>query len=574
MSEQEPRSFISKYVFSQDHKVIGVQYIVTAIFMALVATGLAALIRIQLTWPDSGLMEPETYISVVTMHGTLMIFFVISLALVSGFGNLLIPLQVGARDMAYPFLNMLSYWVTFVACIIIIASFFVPGGAAASGWTAYPPLSALPEAVPGSGMGQTLWLLSMALFIVSFTMSGLNFVVTTLNMRAKGLTMRRLPLNVWMFFISAVLGLLSFPALTAAAVLLLLDRHGGTAFYLPEGMILGQVADPETGAMVSNVLDFEGGTPLLFQHLFWFLGHPEVYVIVLPAVGIAFELVTTYGRRQPFGYRTTIYSLLIIGFLSMIVWGHHMFASGMNPYLGEYFSIATVLITLPFSVVGVNLLLSLWKSRMRMTTAMHYCLALISAIGLGGFGGLFLGTATSDIYLHETYFVVGHFHLMIGTVTFFAIFGGIYHWFPKMFGRLMNETLGKIHFWLTAPAMIGIFVLMHYQGFGGLIRRTFDHTVYDYAHTPSALDGWITLLGFTLMAGQLVFLFNFFKSAFAGEKAPANPWESTTLEWTTESPPGHGNWKGDLPVVTRDPYDYGPNGGEADFEPQGSLQQA
>jgi cytochrome c oxidase subunit 1 len=375
-----------------------------------------------------------------------------------------------------------------------------------------------------------------------------------------------------MFFVSAVLGLLAFPALTAAAVLLLLDRHLGTSFYLPEGIVLGQTADPETGAMVANVLEHEGGTPLLFQHLFWFLGHPEVYVIVLPAIGVAFEVLSTHARKRPFGYRPTVWCLIVIAFLSMIVWGHHMFASGMNPYLGEYFSIATVLITLPFAVVGVNLLATLWKSRIRTTTAMYFGLGLVSAIGLGGFGGLFLGTATSDIYLHETAFVVGHFHLMIGTVTFFGIFAGIYHWFPKMFGRVMNEGMGKLHFWMTCPAMLTIWIMMHFQGMGGLLRRTFDHRAYEFAHGPAKLDLTITALGFVLMAGQLVFLWNFFRSAFRGEKAADNPWESTTLEWTTSSPPGHGNWKGELPVVTRDPYDYGPAEDGADFAPQGELR--
>ncbi len=560
MDHHESQGFLGKYVFSRDHKVIGIQYIITAIVMAFVATGLAVVIRIQLTWPETNIVAPETYIALVTMHGTLMIFFVVSLALVSGFANILIPLQVGARDMAYPFLNMLSYWVIVPACILMIVSFFVPGGAAASGWTSYPPLSALPEAVPGSGMGQTLWLAAMALFIVSFTMGGLNYVATILNLRTKGMSMMRMPLSIWMFFVSSILGLLSFPALTAAAVLLLMDRHLGTSFYLPEGMIIGEV------------LDRQGGTPLLFQHLFWFLGHPEVYVIVLPGLGLAFDIVSTHARRRPFGYKTTVWSLAIIAFLSMIVWGHHMFASGMNPWLGEYFSITTVLITLPFAVVGVNLLATLWRSRIRFTTAMGFGLALVSAVGLGGFGGLFLGTSTSDVYLHETYFVVGHFHLMIGTVTFFAIFGGIYHWFPKMFGRLMNEKLGRIHFWMTAPQMLAIFVLMHYQGMGGLLRRMGDPRTYAFAEGPSAMHLVITSLGFMLIAGQLVFVWNFFRSACAGAKAPANPWQSTTLEWTTASPPGHGNWPGDIPEVTRDPYDYGPDGNGGDYLPQAGAQ--
>ena len=407
MSEgHAPSGFIRKYIFSFDHKVIGLQYIITAMVMAVLGAGLAVMIRMQLAWPDKPMLRPEAYLSIVTMHGTIMVFFVISLALVSGFGNYLIPLMIGARDMAYPFLNMLSYWTIVPACALMVLSMFVEGGAAASGWTAYPPLSALKEAIPGSGWGQTLWLLAMALFIVSFTLSGLNFLTTILNMRAPGMSLYRMPLTVWTFLISTVLGLLAFPPLTAAAVMLLTDRHLGTNFYLPDGIVLGD-----------QVLPHQGGTPLLFQHLFWFLGHPEVYVLVLPAMGVAFEVVAAFARRPPFGYRISVYALFVVAVLSMIVWGHHMFVSGMNPYLGKYFSIATVAITMPFSLLAVNLITSLWRGNIRFEVPMLFILAMISVIGTGGLGGIYLGTATSDVYFHDSYFVVGHFHLMIGVVT-------------------------------------------------------------------------------------------------------------------------------------------------------------
>jgi len=555
---EEPRTFVRKYVFSTDHKVIGIQYLVTAMVMALVAGALAVLIRIQLAW--SGLLPaemfpPERYLSLVTMHGTLMVFFVVSMAL-SGLANFLIPLQIGARDMAYPFLNMLSYWTVVPACLIMIASFFVPGGAAAAGWTAYPPLSAVAEAIPGSGWGQTLWLLGMALFIFSFTMGGLNFLATILNLRALGMTMMRMPITVWGFLVATLLGLLAFPALTAAAIMLLFDRHGGTSFFVSNMVMGGQYRA------------LGDGTPLLFQHLFWFLGHPEVYVLVIPCLCMVFDIIPAFTRRPVFGYRPTVYALLVIGFLSMIVWGHHMFVTGMNPFVGEYFSIATVIITAPFSVLGVNLLASLWRGRLRLKTPMLFSLAVISAVGFGGLGGLFLGTMTSDIYFHETYFVVGHFHLMIGTVTLLSIFAAVYYWFPKMTGRMMGERLGRVHFWLTAAPMMGIFILMHMQGLGGMLRRTFDPGIYEYNAFNTGLRLPITLLAFTVFGAQPIFLWNFFSSLRRGAKAERNPWEATTLEWEAPSPPPHGNFGETLPVVHRWPYEYSPEGGGADFLPQ------
>ena len=571
MSESHaPQSFWRKYIFSTDHKTIGKQYILTAMLMALFSVGWSLLIRIQLAWPEatlplfstlfpnlyeSGVLLPERYLSLVTMHGTIMVFFVISFALVSGFGNFIIPLQVGARDMAYPFLNMLSYWIIVPASLLMLASFFVPEGAAAAGWTAYPPLSALAEAVPGSGLGQTIWILAMALFIVSFTMGSLNFITTILNLRTRGMSMMRLPMTVWMLFISAILGLLAFPALTAAAIMLLLDRLGGTSFFLPAGLILG-----------GRVLSTEGGTPLLFQHLFWFLGHPEVYVLALPALGIAFDVVATMGRRPVFGYRTSVISLLVIAVLSMIVWGHHMFTSGMNPYIGEYFSITTVAITVPFAVLGMNLIASLWRAQIRLTTAMLFALGIVAALGIGGLGGLWLGTATSDMYLHDSYFVVGHFHFMIGIITGFGIFAGTYYWFPKMFGRFMNETLGKIHFWFSMAAFPA-FVGMHYLGLGGHLRRLYDPTVYEYAVSMQWMNVGISIALFVAAAVQVVFLVNFIWSIFRGKPAEPNPWDGATLEWTTSSPAPHLNWD-ELPVVHRGPYEYRVNGAADGYNPQ------
>lgn len=568
----EPKSFIRRYIFSTDHKIIGIQYYLTGLFMALVAGALAMLIRLQLAWPGEkwpllaklfpdgmagGLMKPEFYLALVTMHGTLMVFFVISFALVSGFGNYLIPLHIGARDMAFPFLNMLSYWTVVPACLIMLASFFVEGGAAAAGWTSYPPLSALSQAVPGSGWGQTLWLLGMALFIASFTMGGLNFVTTILNQRTKGLSMMRLPALIWTMLIAAILGLLAFPPLTAAAILLLFDRHGGTSFFLPSGLYFGREVLPHTG-----------GTPLLWQHLFWFLGHPEVYVLVLPALGVALEILPTFTRKPIFGYRLTVYSLYAIAVLSMIVWGHHMFVSGMSPYVGEFFAIGTLAITIPSAIIGFNMIASLWGGTLRFTTPMLFTLGIISLFGTGGLGGIFLGNATSDIQLHDTYFVVGHFHFMIGGITLFGILAGTYYWFPKMFGRMMSERLGKLHFWLTLIAFYGVFLGQHFLGFGGMPRRYYAFNKFDFLQPLQGLNVFITLSAFVLGAAQLLFLLNFFWSLFRGTVADTNPWQATTLEWTVPSPPPHGNWGEQLPQVHRWPYDYSVPGAPDDYTPQ------
>ncbi|HXQ28570.1 MAG TPA: cbb3-type cytochrome c oxidase subunit I, partial [Gemmatimonadales bacterium] len=445
------------------------------------------------------------------------------------------------------------------ACLIMLGSFFAPDGAAGSGWTAYPPLSALSEAAPGSGLGQTLWILAMALWIASFTMGGLNFITTILNLRTRGMSMRRMPLTVWTLFIASILGVLCFPALTAAAIMLLLDRVGATSFFLPSGLVVG-----------GQLLSYRGGggSPLLFQHLFWFLGHPEVYVLVLPALGIIFDVVAVGGRRPVFGYRTSIGALIVVAVLSMIVWGHHMFVSGMSPYVGEYFSVATVTITAPFAVLAMNLVASLWRAEIRLNTALLFALALIAAVGIGGIGGIFLATATSDIYLHNSYFVVGHFHLMIAVVTFFAIFAGTYHWFPKMFGRQMNETLGRLHFWLTVPAVIVGFVAMHLLGMGGEQRHLYDPTVYQFLRPIQWLNVFISIVLALAAAAQFIFLGNLFYSLVRGPVAASNPWAATTLEWSTPSPAPHGNWPGELPVAYRGPYEY-----RVDDSPEGYTPQ-
>jgi len=570
--EHEPHGFVRRYIFSTDHKVIGIQYMLTAMFAAVVAGLLAVMMRIQLAWPDSrwplletilpeavsdGVMKPEFYLAMVTMHGTLMAFFVISFALVSGLGNYLIPLQIGARDMAYPLLNMLSYWIGLLGAIIGLGSFFVEGGAAASGWTAYPPLSAVRQAIPGSAMGQTLWLLGVALFIVSFTMGGLNYFVTVMTQRARGMSLMRMPLTVWTLLISAIVGLLAFPPLTAAAIMLLLDRHAGTSFFLPSGLYFG-----------NRLLENSGGTPLLWQHLFWFLGHPEVYVLLFPALGIAFDVLATFTRKPPFGHRMSIISLGVAAFLSTVVWGHHMFVSGMSPYVGEFFSIGTLLITLPSAILGVNLVASLRGATIRFTVPMLFAVGLIALFGLGGLGGIFLGTATSDMYLHDTYFVVGHFHFVIGGVTLFGLFAGFYYWFPKMFGRMMNERLGKIHFWLTLIPFYLLFLGMHFIGLAGVPRHYFSFMSFDFTRRFQGMQVQVTYLALVLSAAQLIFLFNFVWSLRAGKKAGLNPWNAATLEWTVPSPPPHGNWGAVLPVVHRWPYEYSVPDAPADFTPQ------
>src|SRR5579862_408776 len=571
-----PKSFIWKYVFSTDHKVIGIQYYVTAMFMALVAGLLAMTIRLQLAWPDQefptigkllsagfdgGVMKPEFYAMLFTMHGTIMVFFVLSTAPVSGFGNFLIPLQVGARDMAFPFLNGLSYWTFLVGCIVILTSFFVGAGAAASGWTSYPPLSALRNAIPGSDTGQTFWIVGMVFFIASFTMGGLNFVTTILNMRTKGLSLSRLSLTMWAMLLVAILGLLAFPALTGACLMLVFDRHFGTSFFLPAGLVVSNFPLVNADGTALHA----GGSPLLWQHLFWFLGHPEVYILMLPALGFTSDIMSIFCRKPIFGYKAMVGAMVAISFLSFIVWGHHMFVSGMSPYLGMAFAVGTILIAVPSAVKTFNWLATLWRSRIQYKTPMFWAMGVVSLFISGGLSGVWLGQSAIDIHLHDTYFVVAHFHLIMAGAALFGVFGATSLWFPKMFGRMMNETLGKTHFWLTLVAYYSTFFPMHYIGIAGHMRRLYDPYQYPFLAELRPINQYITISAFILGSSQILFFINFFWSAFKGPKAPENPWHANGLEWTTPSPAPHGNWPGEIPTVYRWPFDYSAPGAPEDF---------
>ena len=566
------QGFVSKYIFSFDHKMIGKQYFTLAMTMGFIGGILAVLIRLQLGFPSkpwpflenlfpvgmaSGIMTPEFYVSLFTMHGTIMVFFLLSLLPVSGFGNFLIPLQIGARDMAFPFLNMLSFWTVVPGAIIIIISFFVEGGAAASGWTAYPPLSAIRSAIPGSAAGQTLWLVGMIFFVASFTMGGLNFVVTILNLRTKGLRMMRMPLTTWAQFIVGILGLLSFPALAAGAILLTFDRSLGTSFFLPAGIFIGDTLMPH-----------EGGAPLLWQHLFWFLGHPEVYIIMLPAMGFTSDILAVFCRRPIFGYRSMVYAIMAIGTLSFLVWGHHMFVSGMSPFLGSLFVVTTLAIAIPSAVKAFNWLFTIARAKIHFTSASLFALGVVSLFVTGGLTGIFLGTNAVDIQLHDTYFVVGHFHFIMAGAGLFGAFGAVYYWYPKMFGRVLSERLGKIHFWITFIAYYAVFFPMHYLGVSGMMRRIYDPNVYEYLQPLQPVNLFITIAAFVLFAGQLLFIYNYFVSMRRGRPASENPWDSAGLEWSTPVHPGHGNWEGPIPEAHRWPYDYSVPGKKRDFTPQ------
>jgi cytochrome c oxidase subunit 1 len=570
-------NFISKYIFSQDHKMIGKQFLMTAIFMGLVAMLLSILFRIQLAWPGessdfltfflgekwapSGVLKEDMYLGLVTIHGTIMVFFLLTGGLSGTFSNMLIPLQLGARDMASGFLNMLSYWFFFLSSLLMLVSLFVESGPAMAGWTIYPPLSALPQAVSGSGLGMTLWLFSMTIFIASSLIGSLNYIVTVINLRTQGMSMTRMPLTIWAFFVTAILGVLSFPVLLSAALLLVMDRMAGTSFYLSD-IIVG-------GEMLAN----HGGSPLLYQHLFWFLGHPEVYIVLLPALGLSSEVIATNSRKPIFGYKAMIGSILAIGFLSFIVWGHHMFVTGMNPFLGSVFVFTTLLIAIPSAVKIFNYLATLWRGSLVLTPAMLFAIGLVSTFITGGVTGIILADSALDIALHDTYFVVAHFHIVMGMSAVFGMFAGVYHWFPKMFGTMMNTRLGYVHFWITLVGAYGVFFPMHFVGLAGAPRRYYDITVYTANDLPTAdmmmdLNVIITIFAIVAALGQVVFLFNFFYSIFRGPKAPMNPWNSNTLEWTTPVEHVHGNWPGALPVVHRWPYDYSKPGADTDFIPQ------
>lgn len=564
--------FLTKYLFSHDHKMIAKQFLVTGIFMAFVGMIMSLLFRIQLAWPGEGfpilnfflgdkwapegVLDPNMYLALVTIHGTIMVFFLLTAGLSGTFANLLIPLQIGARDMASGLINMLSYWFFFLSSVVMLVSLYVESGPASAGWTVYPPLSALPQAVPGSGLGMTLWLVSMSLFIVSSLLGGLNYIVTIINLRTKGMKMTRLPLSIWALFVTAILGVLSFPVLFAAALLLIFDRTFGTSFYLSDIFIAGEA------------LDATGGSPLLYQHLFWFLGHPEVYIILLPALGITSEVIATNSRKPIFGYRAMVGSILAIGFLSFIVWGHHMFVTGMNPFVGAVFTFTTLLIAIPSAVKAFNYITTLWKGNIRFTPAMLFAIGMVSTFITGGLTGIILADAALDINLHDTYFVVAHFHIVMGLSAVLAMFAGVYHWFPKLFGRLMNKRLGYIHFWLTFLSAYGVFFPQHFQGLAGVPRRYYSYTEYPMFADFADLSVFITYAAILGAIAQVIFAYNFIYSAFRGQRSPQNPWNSNTLEWTTPVKHVHGNWPGELPTVHRWAYDYSKPGKEQDFVPQ------
>jgi cytochrome c oxidase subunit 1 len=553
-------TFVTKYIFSTDHKMISKQFLITGMFMGIIGVFMSMLFRLQIAWPEKsfsiieaflgshqqtdGVMNADTYLALVTIHGTIMVFFVLTAGLSGTFSNLLIPLQIGARDMASGFLNMVSYWLFFISSVVMVVSLFVEAGPASAGWTIYPPLSALPQAIPGSGMGMTLWLVSMAIFIASSLIGSLNYIVTVLNLRTKGMKMTRLPLTMWAFFVTAIIGVISFPVLLSAALLLIFDRSFGTSFYLSDIFISGEV------------LHYQGGSPVLFEHLFWFLGHPEVYIILLPALGISSEVISTNSRKPIFGYRAMIGSILGIAFLSTIVWGHHMFVSGMNPFLGSVFTFTTVLIAIPSAVKAFNYVTTLWKGNLQLNPAMLFSIGLVSTFVTGGLTGLVLGDSALDINIHDTYFVVAHFHLVMGVSALFGMFAGVYHWYPKMYGRMMNKVMGYWHFWLTIISAYGVFFPMHFIGLAGLPRRYYTNTYFPMFDDLADINVFMTVMAIIGGLAQLIFLANFFISMYRGPKASQNPWNSNTLEWTTPVEHIHGNWPGKIPEVHRWAYDY------------------
>ncbi|NCI51809.1 cytochrome c oxidase subunit I [Sediminibacterium roseum] len=560
-------TFISKYVFSMDHKMIAKQFLITGMVWAVLGGLMSVLFRLQLGYPDStfpwledilgkwakgGRITPEAYYALVTTHGTVLVFFVLTAGLSGTFANFLIPLQVGARDMASPFLNMLSYWFFFIASIVMLSSIFVETGPFSGGWTAYPPLSALGDASPGSKTGMDLWLISMALFVVSSLLGGLNYIATILNMRTKGMSMTRLPLTIWALFFTAVLGVLSFPVLFSGFILLIFDRNFGTSFYLSDIFVSGVGALPN-----------EGGSAILYQHLFWFLGHPEVYIILLPAMGMVSEILSVNSRKPIFGYMAMIGSLFAIAILAFLVWAHHMFVTGLNPFLGSVFVLLTLLIAVPSAIKVFNWLTTLWRGNVRFTPGMLFAIGFVSLFISGGLTGIWLGNSALDIHLHDTYFVIAHFHIVMGVASMFGMFAGIYHWFPKMYGRYMNNSLAYMHFWITIAGAYMIFWPMHYEGLAGMPRRYYDYSIWESFKQFVELNRFISTVAMIVFAAQFLFLFNFFYSIFKGRKVTTlNPWSANTLEWTTPIRPGHGNWPGEIPEVHRWAYDYGKDGQE------------
>ncbi len=564
---QPPSGFIRKYVFSVDHKVIGIQYLTLALFSVFLGMALSLLMRLHLAWPTThwfffkgGLMTPEQYLALVTMHGTIMIFMVLTTAPQSGYGNYFLPIQIGAADMAFPVLNMLSFWTTFVSLMVMVAAFFVAGGAPIGGWTSYPVLSALGEITgPGEGAGETLWIVGLAIFCAASLMGALNFITTLIDLRAKGMTLGRLPLTCWTWLVTAILGLLAFGVLLAACILLLLDRIAGTSFFIPGGLVI-----------TDQVITWhKGGSPLLWQHLFWFFGHPEVYIAILPGMGVTSHLLSTFARKPVFGYRAMVGAVCAIGFLGFCVWGHHMFVSGMSPYSAFAFSILTMTIGVPSAIKTFNWLGTLWGGKIQFNCAMLFALGFVSLFVSGGLSGLFLAQPSLDLYLHDTYFVIAHFHLIMGVAAIFGMFAGAYFWFPKMFGKFLNEGLGKVHFWLTFVGVYGIFMPMHFLGLAGHPRRYFDSTAVTFLQKLQPVHVFITVFAIITISAQLLFLYNVIWSLIAGKEAKEeNPWHATTLEWSIPSPPPHDNFGGVEPVVYHGPYEFSVPGAADDFIPQ------
>ncbi len=553
-----PKTWVTKYVFSQDAKVIAIQYSCTAIGIGLVALVLSWLIRLQLGFPDSfDFISPSDYYQFITMHGMIMVIYLLTALFLGGFGNYLIPLMVGARDMVFPYVNMLSYWIYLLAVLVLVASWFVPGGPTGAGWTLYPPQAIL-SGTPGSDAGIILMLVSLALFIIGFTMGGLNYVTTVLQARTRGMTLMRMPLTIWGIFTATVLALLAFPALFVAAVMMTLDSMLGTSFFMPSIVEMNEY------------LEYGGGSPILFQHLFWFFGHPEVYIVALPAFGIVSDLLSVHSRRHIFGYRMMVWAIVGIGALSFVVWAHHMYVSGMNPWFGFFFATTTLIIAVPTAIKVYNWTLTLWHGNIRLTLPMLFALAFIVTFLNGGITGLFLGNVVVDVPLSDTMFVVAHFHMVMGVAPILVIFGAIYHWFPLITGRMMNQAMGQFHFWVTFIGAYVIFLPIHYLGFLGVPRRYFE--MGDTSFIPesvASLNAFVTVAALIVGFAQLVFMYNLFWSASKGKVAERNPWQATTLEWQTpEMPPAHGNFGETLPVVYRWAYEYGAPGYDEDFVPQ------
>jgi cytochrome c oxidase subunit I len=565
-----PKGFIRKYIFSTDHKVIGIQYLLLALVAVWVGMTLSVFMRLRLAWPlekwpllerifpngfAGGPMTPEFYLSMLTMHGTIMVFFVLTTAPLSGFGNYFLPIQIGARDMAFPVLNMMSFWVTLVSFAVMLCALFATGGAPIAGWTAYPPLSALGQiAGPGLGLGQTLWIISIAIFCAGSLLTALNFLTTTLNLRAKGMSLMRMPLTVWAWFTTAILALLAFPVLLGAGILLMMDRLAGTSYFIPAGLVVSD-----------HLIPHQGGSPLLWQHLFWFFGHPEVYIAILPGMGVTSHVLSTFARKPIFAYRAMVGAIFAIGFISYVVWGHHMFMSGMSPYSSMAFSITTLAVGVPSAIKTFNWLATLWGGRIRFATPMLFALGFVSLFVSGGVTGLLLAQPAIDSYLHDTYFVVAHFHIIMGVAAIFGIFAATYFWFPKMFGRMMSERWGRVHFWLTLAGVYAIFMPMHFLGIAAHPRRYAQLTEFEYLKHLQPLHLFISISAFVTIAAQLIFVVNLFWSMRKGRRATENPWEATSLEWIIPSPPPHDNFGPIEPVVNHGPYEYSVPGASEDY---------